>query len=249
MSGEEETFRRLVVELRMLEGTADALQSRVNLVNAALNELRVAGMTLGGLEKERKNAQLFVPIGGGSYIKAKLESADRLIVGMGAGVASERKMKKGKENLKSRAAELEKTRTTLRQQLTQVVEKIRESRSKLQDLATKMRKEESTPKGWIFMVGADSDRLAVENSSWTNGAFTHTLLEALSGKADGFESVGQRDGTVTMGELRAYLNSAMPDETQRILGVAKRPVITTSTGDPGIWRRVHRHRSGDRTGL
>jgi hypothetical protein len=98
-----------------------------------------------------------------------------------------------------------------------------------------MRREQSVPTGWIFMVGADSDRLAIENSSWTNGAFTHCLVEALSGKADGFESVGPRDGTVTMRELRAYLDSVMPDETQRVLGVAKRPVITTSTGDPNIW--------------
>ena len=99
----------------------------------------------------------------------------------------------------------------------------------------KMRRERSIPAGWIFMVGADSDRLAVENSSWTNGAFTRCLIEALSGNADGFESVGPNDGTVTMGELRAYLNTVMPDQTQRVLGVAKRPVITTSTGDPGIW--------------
>jgi len=99
----------------------------------------------------------------------------------------------------------------------------------------KMRREQSIPGGWIFMVGADSDRLAIENSSWSNGAFTHCLIEALSGQADGFESVGPKDGTVTMREIRAYLNSVMPDETQRILGVAKRPVITTSTGDPNIW--------------
>ena len=99
----------------------------------------------------------------------------------------------------------------------------------------KMRRERNIPAGWIFMVGADSDRLAVENSSWTNGAFTRCLVEALSGKADGFESVGPNDGTVTMRELRAYLNTTMPDQTQKVLGVAKRPVITTSTGDPNIW--------------
>ena len=142
MSGEEETFRRLVVELRMLEGTADALQSRVNLVNAALNELRVAGMTLGGLEKERKNAQLFVPIGGGSYIKARLESADKVIVGIGADVAVERTLKVARKNLENRIAELEKTRTTLGQQLGQVVEKIREDRTRLEELTAKLREGE-----------------------------------------------------------------------------------------------------------
>jgi len=99
----------------------------------------------------------------------------------------------------------------------------------------KMRRERNVPKGWVFMVGADTDRKAIEHSSWTNGAFTHCLVKALSGEADGYESVGPKDGIITMAELRAYLNSSMPEETQRVLGVAKRPVITTSTGDPHIW--------------
>jgi hypothetical protein len=99
----------------------------------------------------------------------------------------------------------------------------------------KMKREQNIPKGWIFMVGADTDRSAIEHSSWKNGAFTHSLIKGLMGNADGYESVGPEDGIVTMGELKAYLNTAMPDETQKILGVAKRPIITTSSGDPEIW--------------
>ena len=144
MSSEEEIFRRLVVELRMLEGTAEALQSRVNLVNAALTELRVSSMTLEGLEKEKKDAQLFVPIGGGSYIKAKLASSDKVIVGIGADVALERTMKEAKENLGNRIAELEKTRTSLGQQFAQVIGKIREDRTELDELTAKLREGERT---------------------------------------------------------------------------------------------------------
>lgn len=99
----------------------------------------------------------------------------------------------------------------------------------------KMRREKKVPKGWIFMVGADTDRQAIEHTSWKNGAFTHLLIKGLSGEADGFQSAGANDSVVTLGELRAYMNTAMPDETQKVLGVAKRPVITTSTGDPDIW--------------
>ncbi len=142
MSSEEETFRRLVVELRILEGTANELQSRVNLVNAALTELRVADMTLRGLGKEKKNAQLFVPIGGGSYVKAKLESADKVVVGIGADVTVERTMKVARENLENRMAELEKTRTSLGQQFAQVVGKIREDRTRLEELTAKLREGE-----------------------------------------------------------------------------------------------------------
>jgi len=99
----------------------------------------------------------------------------------------------------------------------------------------KMQRDQQIPKGWIFMVGADTDRQAIEHSSWSNGAFTHSLLLGLSGEADGFQSAGARDGIVTMGELKDYMKTAMPDETQRVLGVAKHPVIATSTGDPDIW--------------
>lgn len=144
MASEEETLRRLAVELRILEGTAEASQSRINLITAALTELRVANATLEGLEKEGEGASLFVPIGGGSYVKAKLESAEKVVVGMGAGVATERTIKEAKENLGRRVAEMEKTRTTLMQQLSQVLGKIEDGRSKFQDLTAKIRERERT---------------------------------------------------------------------------------------------------------
>ena len=142
MSSEEETFRRLAVELRILEGTAEALQSRINLVNAALTELRVTNMTLEGLGKEKKDASLFVPIGGGSYIKARLESADKMIVGIGANVAVEKTVKVAKEDMSKRTADLEKTRTSLQQQMTQVIGRIQNNRSQIQELSAKLNKKE-----------------------------------------------------------------------------------------------------------
>ena len=94
---------------------------------------------------------------------------------------------------------------------------------------------QNTPKGWIFMVGADTDRNAIEDTSWSNGAFTYSLIKGLNGGADGFQSAGVKDGIVTMGELKNYMSTVMPDETQKVLGVAKHPVIATSSGDPDIW--------------
>lgn len=138
MSNDEETFRRLALELRILEGTADAIQSRSSMVNAALTELVVAGMTLEGLEKEKTDAPLFVPIGGGSYIEAKLGSEDKVVVSIGAGVAIERTLKEAKDTVGSRIAELEKTRTTLEQQLRQVIEKIQDNRAQLQEMSAKL---------------------------------------------------------------------------------------------------------------
>lgn len=84
------------------------------------------------------------------------------------------------------------------------------------------------------MVGADTDRQAIEHSTWKNGAFTYTLLKGLDGEADGFQCAGTKDGVVTMGELKEYPYAIMPESTQRVLGVAKVPVITTTAGDTSI---------------
>lgn len=143
MANQEESLRRLIVELRLLEGTANTLQSRLNFVNAILTELNYAKMTLEGLEKEKQDVPLFVPIGGGSYIRAKLESAEKVIVGMGAGVSVEKSLCEAKETVGNRIAQLEKTRRTLQQQLTQVAQKVEEDQTKFQELSEKLREAES----------------------------------------------------------------------------------------------------------
>jgi len=137
-SSDREAFRRLAVELQILEGTAETVQARLNLVNAALTELNIARMTLEGVGNEKVDALLFVPIGGGSFIKAKLESTDRVIVGAGAGVSIERTLDEAKQTLQNRLGELEKTRVSLQQQFAQVVGRIQEDRDKLQDLSVRL---------------------------------------------------------------------------------------------------------------
>jgi prefoldin alpha subunit len=132
----------MVLESQFLEETAKELQSRVNMTNAVITELRVSSMTLEGLEKEKKAAQLFVPIGGGSYVKARLETAKKVVVGIGADVAVERTVKEAKEELEVRIAELEKTREALGQQFNQVVGRIQENRGKMEEVTAKLREGE-----------------------------------------------------------------------------------------------------------
>jgi len=112
------------------------------MTNAAITELRISSMTLDGLEKEKKGSQLFVPIGGGSYVKAKLVTAKKVVVGIGADVAVERTFKETKEELEVRIAELEKTREALGQQFNQVVERMQENRGKMEEVTAKLREGE-----------------------------------------------------------------------------------------------------------
>jgi len=136
----EEELRRLSVELRFLEQTAEAIQSRISMVNAVVTDLTYAGMSLEGLEKEKESSELLVPVGGNSYIKARLESPDKVIVGMGAGVSVEKTLQEAKEIIKKRLENLEKTRMSLQQQLAQVAEKVSEGRERFESLVAELRK-------------------------------------------------------------------------------------------------------------
>ena len=132
------------MESRYLEETLNELQSRLSMTNAALNEMKVSSITLEGLEKEKKGAQLFVPVGGGSYVKAKLETKDTVVVGIGADVAVERSLKEAKVELEVRIGELEKTRETLEKQFDQVVERIQQNRAQMEEISIKLREGEQT---------------------------------------------------------------------------------------------------------
>lgn len=136
----EEELRKLSFEVRILQGEAEALQSRINMVNAVVTDLTYANTTLDGLGKRKEDAELLVPIGGSSYIKARLQDPDKVIVGMGAGVSVEKTLQEAKEIVRKRLEDLEKTRASLQQRFAQVAQRINEDRAKLEELAAELRK-------------------------------------------------------------------------------------------------------------
>ena len=138
-SKEEEELTRLTVEMRFLEQTAETLQQRIGMINAAITDLTYANMTLDGMEKEKEDAELLVPIGGSSYVKVKLASTDKVVVGMGAGVSIEKTLPEAKAIVKERLGELQKTVVSAQQQFAQVAQRIAASRSQLQSLLAKVR--------------------------------------------------------------------------------------------------------------
>lgn len=140
-SKDEEEFLRLITEIRILEGGARELQVRLGIVNATLAELKSSSETLKGIKGKEKDAQIFVPIGGGSFVKAKVDDIEKVIVGIGAGVALEKKIADALDSTEIRIAELEKIRMELERQLASVLAKLEEDRARLGELTRKLREE------------------------------------------------------------------------------------------------------------
>ena len=143
-SKNEEEIQKVGVELRYLEQTADVLQTRLNMLNAVTTDLTYATLALDGLEKKEQDSELLVPIGGTSYIRAKLDNPDKIIVGIGAGVSVEKTRQEAKDIVKKRLEDLDKAKTATQQQFTQIAQRINVDRERFETLA-EMLKGEKTP--------------------------------------------------------------------------------------------------------
>src|SRR5438552_17848988 len=86
----DEEMRQLLVEIRMLEGSARVLSSRLDIVTGALSETQTAKQTREGTKESGKNVEMLIPIASGSLVKAKLEENQNVILGAGAELGIEK---------------------------------------------------------------------------------------------------------------------------------------------------------------
>src|SRR5919109_1039660 len=86
----EEEMRQLLAEIRFLESTARVLQSRLDIVTAALSETLSAIQTLEGTKEKDQDTDSLLPIGSGSFLKAKLTDPKMVMIGVGAGIIIEK---------------------------------------------------------------------------------------------------------------------------------------------------------------
>lgn len=73
--------------------------------------------------------------------------------------------------------------------------------------------------GIHVLAAAGSEQYATEFAELGHGLFTHVLLEALSGKADG----SPKDGKVTIYELKGYLDDQVPELSKKYKGKMQFP--------------------------
>ncbi len=126
-----------IMNVQYLENVAQSLQQRFSYIEAAIAELLIALSTIKDLNQESAGMDLLVPIGGGSYVRAKAADVERLIVGIGADIALEKTVKEAAEDYQTRIDQLRKVRLSLSQEIEKVASNITKARQELQMLARK----------------------------------------------------------------------------------------------------------------
>ena len=141
---QDELISQLAAEIRILEGSVATLQSRLNIVRSAINEVNLAHATLEGLMKLQDGDDALVPVGAGSYVRMKIADSKKLVMGIGAGTAMEKDIASSVDELKSRILELDKAGSSIQQQLDQVLARYDQDREALNRLLQQTRATQQT---------------------------------------------------------------------------------------------------------
>ncbi len=117
----EKQLRRLVTEMRMMEGSADVLNQRLQLLASSISELRLAQRSLRDLKDIESGNPLLVPVGGGVFMDAQLGDISKVVVGVGADVSVEMDYDEAIEDIGERLQEMEQAQGAVQQQLSQIL--------------------------------------------------------------------------------------------------------------------------------
>lgn len=131
MQANEEELRKLMIEIRILEGSANTIQSRLRVVNAALEYTMVAMKALESVKDAKKGSEMLIPVGAGSLLKVEITDVENTILGVGAGVCIEKSIGSSIQDFKERQEELEKLSNSQKQQLGQLLSNIESSKNRL----------------------------------------------------------------------------------------------------------------------
>ena len=134
----ENQLRQLVTEMRMMEGTVNTLQQRLQVVLASVSELRIAKQSLEDLKNIENGNSLLVPVGGAAFINANLGELDSVVMGIGADVSVEMSYDDALKDVNERLEEMEKAQDSIEQQLGQIMAQLEAHQNMAENLSAEV---------------------------------------------------------------------------------------------------------------
>lgn len=105
----EQELRQAMTALELFKAQLESIAENQQLIQLSLEELGRAHETLAQYRKATEGDELLVPIGGNSFVFAKVASNSKAIVGIGTGVSVEKSMDEAITTMDDRAKELMET--------------------------------------------------------------------------------------------------------------------------------------------
>lgn len=117
-------MQEMVAQIESHRKQLDILNQQIQLIENGMMEIRSTLAALEAIEKNKVGAELIVPIGSGSFIRANLADNKKVLVGVGADISIEKTTDGAKALLDNRAKGLTKTLEGLQKSAVELTSKI-----------------------------------------------------------------------------------------------------------------------------
>lgn len=102
----EEELKQALATLEVFRAQSESLAEQQNLVQFSLEEYNRAKDTLSKWKEADLDAEILVPVGGNSFVHAKVAANDKALVGIGSGITVEKPLEEAIKIFDKRIGEL-----------------------------------------------------------------------------------------------------------------------------------------------
>ncbi len=135
MNRDEELNNR-VIQMQLLDAGMRSLEERQQMIIERVEELARARSSLDEL-KDIKTSKIFLPLGGGAFVKGTVESSNEIMMAIGGGAVVKNTLEGAKENLDEREGEMKKALDEVLEQKKAIVEQFSKLQAEAEEISRK----------------------------------------------------------------------------------------------------------------
>lgn len=135
---EKEELNKLLLQMEQYRAQYQAMENQIQTLTLSMAEVNMAKDTLREVGSLKDGQEMLVPIGGNSYLKAKLKEKDRTLIGIGSGVYLEKSREGAISYLEEKSKEIEKIILEMRETMRKIEHSMGELEKRVKELAKKV---------------------------------------------------------------------------------------------------------------
>lgn len=138
----EEEFRQSMATLEMHKAQLESLVQQQQIIQYSIEEYARAKSTLESYLKTEEGGEVLVPVGGNSYVFAKVSSSSQSLVGIGSGVTVEKPIPEALTTLEQRIQELTESNKRIGERMERIESESNKLSRKVQEAYQRMQQQE-----------------------------------------------------------------------------------------------------------
>lgn len=130
----QEELQEAYMRLELIKAQLESLSQQSNLFELTSNELQRAKETLEGIKDSSQDKEILIPIGGDTFIFAKISDVKKILIGVGANTIIEQEADEAIKKLDNRIDNVNKTSQNIFQTITTLEQQASDLNIMIQDI-------------------------------------------------------------------------------------------------------------------